>query len=383
MRKKPKDIKGLKKWSFIVVLLVMAWGNVFAQQLFIERKAEVDLTKKALDQIYNFQFNEAEKNMQSLEEQFGNRPGLNLLKALHIYWKNLPLNKGSDGYKKYEELLNLTARQAEDLLKKDKNDVEGIFFTLAAYGNLAAFYADEASYMKALNHARKAYAPLKKGFELKEEFAEFYFTTGLYNYYREIYPEKYPIYKPFIWLFQSGDKRLGINQIKIASSIALFTKAEADSYLFHIHLRYEKNPAAAMPYSRKLHEAYPANLLFQAYHAESLVFGQKYKDAERLVENLVSSEMPFYKIPGHIFRGMLLEKYHHNLKDAEDAYLTALELADADNFEFKYYKSLAWSGLARIADHHGDNNKAKEYYSRSLKLTSYDIVSDEAKEYGR
>jgi tetratricopeptide (TPR) repeat protein len=366
----------------IIVFFSLSHPDLYGQKLLIDRKTDVELTKKALDQIYSFQFNEAEETILLLRERLGDYPGIDLLNAVLVFWKHLPLKKGTIEYKKYEEYLNSAARLAEEMLRRNNQDAEGIFFSLAAYGNLASYYADEGSIMKALGNARKAYASLKKGFNLKDEYAEFYFTTGLYNYYREKYPEKNPIYKPFTWFFERGDKKLGIQQIRVASDKAIFTNAEADYYLFHIHLRYEKDPASALVYARKLHKAYPSNLVFQAYLAESLIFSRQFEEAEGLVKNLLSSETPFFKIPGNLFQAMLLEN-NNNLKEAERKYNAVLELAETENFDMNYYRSLSFAGLARIADKRGDKTKAREYYGRASKLSSYDIVTDEARAYGQ
>jgi tetratricopeptide (TPR) repeat protein len=365
----------------VFLLLHTLGSGLFGQQAMEDRKIEADLTRSALDHIYNLQFSESEKSIRQLEKA-GKTHIVYFLKALQTYWKYMPLKKGTEEYILYEHYLISSVKQADELYMKDQHkDVEGIFFSFASYGKLAVFYADEGSVMKAVSYASKAYFSLKKGFELKDDFAEFYFTTALYNYFREKYPENNPMYKPFTWFFEKGNKNLGIDQLIFASDRALFTKAEANYYLFHINLRYEKNPSSAVKYAKTLHEVYPENPLFQAYYCESLLFDKKFEVAERLIENLQSVDQPFYRILTYLFQGMLLEKYRPNFKEAEKHYLKALELADSYNFDVNYYKSLAWAGMARLADREGDKDKARDHYSKAMKLAPYDIVTDEAKAY--
>jgi len=53
----------------------------------------------------------------------------------------------------------------------------------------AMFWADNGKSGKVVPDLRTMYKRTKEGFELKDRFVEFYFSTGLYNYYIEAYPE--------------------------------------------------------------------------------------------------------------------------------------------------------------------------------------------------
>ena len=68
---------------------------------------------------------------------------------------------------------------------------------------------------------------MKTGFDLMHKNPEFYYTTGLYNYYREQYPESHPGYKTVVWVLAGGDKEKGLQLLHKASKEALFTKTEA------------------------------------------------------------------------------------------------------------------------------------------------------------
>ena len=90
------------------------------------------------------------------------------------------------------------------------------------------------------------YSFMKKGFDLTEEYREFNFPVGMYNYYREKYPELHPVYKPFMFFFRNGDVSKGLRQLERSVKENVFTKPEAGMFLVHIYLYYENNPAAAL-----------------------------------------------------------------------------------------------------------------------------------------
>lgn len=369
------------KKSLLIIAALFYAGVLPAQQILLDRKEEVALTKQALRMIYNFEFDSAGAIISDIEELTGPHPGICLLQAISIFWNFQPLTKGSEEYYAYEKLLAQSAEQSEKFLAKDEMDLEGVFFSLAANGYLAAFYADEGSPLKAISSARKAYSSLKKGFILKDEFSEFYFTTGLYNYYREKYPENHPVYKSFMWIFASGDKQLGIDQLKKASQEAVFTRIESYYYLFHTYLRYEKDPVSALNFTSKLVEKHPRNPAFQAYHAEALAVAGRYVEAAAIVDQLKMETNAFYALPAAMLDGIILEKKEGNYDQAEASYRKAIEMAGEAGFDTDHYASMAWAGLARIHDQKGNQGKAKEYYNKALKLSSYDIVMDEAREY--
>ena len=62
-------------------------------------------------------------------------------------------------------------------------------------------------------------------------YPDFYFFTGLYNYYREAYPEAHPIYKVLAFLFPRGDREKGSAELQNAGANSIMLKAEAYSFL--------------------------------------------------------------------------------------------------------------------------------------------------------
>ena len=112
---------------------------------------------------------------------------------------------------------------------------EAIFYSLASAGMLAELYTEEGVSMKVLKQAMKAYHYLKMGFTRTDAFPDFHYSNGLYDYYREKYPEIRPFYKSFVWLFPEGNKERGIENLKTCMNEGIFTKQMAILYLFHIY----------------------------------------------------------------------------------------------------------------------------------------------------
>ncbi len=365
---------------FSLYLFVLA-SDLLAQNALplFDNKENTKLVQECVDHIYNMEFAKAREAFEPVRMKLDGHPAIDMIEAFFISWQEMPFNSNSPGYHRHIEKLEAVIKKAEVMLEKDPENQEGIFFEMSARGLLAEYYADEDSYMKAVGEAKQTYDLIKKGFELTKENPEFLFTVGLYNYFREKYPERHPVYKPFLWFFKSGNKEVGLKQLDMACKQGVLTKVEAHLYTSYIYLRYENDPETALRYLRKLQRDYPKNSFFQTKLAEALVMNEKYKDAMPLALELSESPDPYYRMSANLFFGMIKEKRDKNLPEAADYYRKGLQ--EATNFEHKgqYYKSLMHLGLGRIHATEGKKDLAREEFTLALEWATTEEVEEEAK----
>ena len=367
----------------IIVFAIFWTSDAIGQRNLLDHPEVLEIVKNGLYFIYNTESEQAEKYIRKVEQSIPEHPVGSMMRALNINWSSNPIEADTEEFRKLIGHLQLSLDRTEAYLKKDQNNLEAIFFAMAIHSWLAQFYDEGGQTFKALSAAKKAYHYMKIGFGLLDENPEFYFSTGLYNYYRVQYPESNPVYKPFVWFFREGDKALGLQQLDHASFEAVFTKAEALMYLAHIYLRYENNPLLATRYSGRLVKMYPKNTFFKVTYTEALLAGDKYNSAKSLIEKLVASEKDFYRMSGEIFYGIYLEKHQQKYSMAKDRYLEALTIGETLGARADNKKSLAYAGLARIAHKKGQVEEAKDYYRKAMKLAQYDQVKKEGKSYIR
>jgi tetratricopeptide (TPR) repeat protein len=234
--------------------------------------------------------------------------------------------------------------------------------------------------MSAAGEAKKAYNALITGLKLTERNPEFYFTSGMYNYYVELYPEDHAMVKPLMLFFKNGDKALGLKQIDIATRQGVITKAEACFYLSHIYLEHETNFPKALTYSQKLVSWYPQNHIFNMVNTETLLLTGHFEEAAKGMEKLKANTKGFYPIAYNTFQGIIHEKSHKNDSAAQKSYLAALKTPHDDQYTREYY-AMSYAGLARIASRAGDKSKAKDYYKKALEKAEYRSIIKEAKAY--
>ena len=331
----------------------------------------VEKIHQAIDSIYNLNFEAADVMIADLEMKIGDYPGIWLLKAFYVSWKYRPIKNGHKSYRLFESYLNKGIERSEAMISKDENDVEANFFLMACHAYLAELYVNNGHNFKALGEAQSAYKYIKIGFDYLEENPEFYFSSGIFNYYREKYPEENPFYKSFIWFFRSGDMEEGLKMLEKGALAAVFTKAECLTYLFHIYLRYEDKPMKSIYYSRLLKDKYPNNLHYIANYVENSIRLDSYDELHPYITRLLSSENRYYQYVGEIFYGIYLEETGSNYNLALEHLTIADKLGDQGEIRIPHYDSILYLALGRIHLKIGNENLGTQYLKKSVKSAEY------------
>ena len=361
------------------LLFFMCWPKLVSAQLLTDAALQQTI-QRTLDNIYNYDFAEADANIRQLRARYPQHPIAPMLLATKVQWQYLPLKGNPAASAQLIQACNQTLANAQKLLVRDKDDPEGTFFALTAHSYMALMLYNEGETMKAVNEAKKAYNYMKVGFKLTERNPDFYFTTGLYNYYVERFPMDHSIVKPVMWFFQNGDMALGLRQMDIASKRAIFARIEACFYLSHIYLEHESQPNRAALYSKVLADKYPNNPLFVMRHAESLTLAGRYDESRVQIQRLKQLNYKFLPMPVKVLEGMLAEKEAKNDREATENYQAALKMPYFDNYT-KEYHAFAHAGLARITARAGDRSRAKAYYKKALDLAEYESTAKEVKAF--
>lgn len=359
------------------IIILFGFSNSLHSQVF-EDKELIQLVQKGADHIYNASPDSAYYYIDKVYVRLPNHPVVPLMRAMTLLWVNIPTITDEVFVEMQDQLYQAIAI-AEELDPKLKNP-EMVFFAMASHGLLAEYYADQGYSMKALSEANSAYGLMKQGFEIVDEYPEFLLTTGLYNYFREKYPEKHPVYKPLLWFFRSGDIDLGIKQLEMASEKSVFSRVEADVYLSYIYLRYEYNPLKAQAHLSKLCEKYPNSFYAKAKYLESLANPVDFRNAPlKMIYSLITHENPYYKLAGYVFLGYYEEKVIFNKTKAELAYRKGLAYGEKVVVHGEYFKGFGYLGLARIQVRNGQNEEAKESLNLALQFAETDLIETEAK----
>lgn len=368
------------KYPFTFLILLWLVSPVYCQYKILEDKGALEKVHQAIDSIYNLNFDAADVIITDLEKELKDYPGTSLLKAFYVNWEYRPIKIEHKSYKLFESYLLKGIEKSEAMLSQDENDVEAIFFLMACHSFLAELYANNSQNFKALGEAQDAYRYIKIGFDLVEENPEFYFSSGIFNYYREKYPEENPFYKSVIWLFRGGDMEEGLKMLEKGYDNAVFTKAECLTYLFHINLRYEDKPATSIYYSDLLKDKYPNNLYYISNFIENSIRLETYDEIYPHIDRLLASENSYYQYLGEIFFGIYIAKTGGKLNEAMAHLKTADKLGDQEGIRVPHYDSILFLALGKIYKKIGNNDLANHYFKKSVKSAEYIAYRKDAEE---
>ncbi len=209
--------------------------------------------------------------------------------------------------------------------------------------------------MGAAGHAKNAYPYIKWCADYRQQYPDFYMVSGLYNYYREEYPQIYPFYKTIAWVMRLGNKEMGMKQLSIAAQQSLFS--EAGYYLGHILLDYEKKPQAALPVLQKTAAAYPDNLFLNAKYVDALLVADQPARALPIIVRLRASADAVYRLFGQLYQARY-DLQAGKLADAQAGAMAVLAAKPTDE------TLLAWANvvLAQVSHRQGQTKPARAYY---------------------
>lgn len=333
---------------------------------------------QGLDKMYSYDFRESAEFFQKIKAKYPTHPVFYTLMAIQTELQYSPLKDYPAQEKIYLAYLNQSKNLAEAMLDKNEDDIEASFFELATLGYLVAYDADNQEFMKAVGVAKKAYAHLKKGLLLTDKQPEFLYSSGIYNYYRVEYSEMHPMIKSVIWMFAEGNKKLGLQQLDLATRKTIFVKNEATFYAGYVYTKYESNPSKALTYNNILIEKHPNNLLYQMQRTEFLTAVGHFDEADNYADKILKQKGIMFQCAGNIFKGLIMEKTKKNDRIAEILLQKGVKMPFDERFT-KDYHALAYMGLARLAKRSGEIDKVKEYAKKALKMAEYKSTLAEAK----
>lgn len=366
----------------IAVFFFAPINNSQAQYTINKTVQEEQLIISTMDLIYNFDFEQAHKQISEVKKRFPNHPIYHFLSAMCCYWEMVPISINNSKYKIYEHHLLKTMELAQPLLSKAHTKPEAGYYMIASQSSMVVIYLKANDFSKAIAEGRKTYWSMKEGFGWTEKYPDFNFTTGLYYFYAAQYPETHPAFQPLMWFFTKGDKEKGIALLKKSAEKSLFSKTESDYFLAHVYLKYYSFPLESIKYSQKLIQRYPNNYFYMARYVEGLVLAKKYVEAKPLTDKLLKSPIDYFQIAGHLFSG-LVDVGTSNLLTAKKHFEIAQKTILASDKQTNDYQAFVYWGLGMLYEKENNAKKASYYFGQLEEVAEYKLHQQETEAYKR
>ncbi|MDP3149631.1 MAG: tetratricopeptide repeat protein [Ignavibacteria bacterium] len=375
--------KTLKLQIKLLFFLIMFSFSAFPQDAKFDSVAAT-----GIKQIYNVQFEDAEKTFRSLISDYPQHPAGRFFLAMIDWWKILLDidNESLDDlfYQKLEDVIF----QCDGILKKDEGNIDALFFKGGAIGFRGRLRAVRESWLKAADDGREALPIVERAAKLNPKNQDVQLGFGIYNYYAAVIPDQYPLVKPLMIFFPSGDKAKGIEQLKNTAFNGKYAKYEARYFLMTLNFQYENNPYEADTYATMLTTQFPNNPNFERwmgriavrkgegerYHKIFSTVLEKCKQKKRGYNQTVEREANYYV--GLFFKSI-------NNPDSSIIYFEkSLQLSsELDKEETSGFQINTVLYLGMMYDALNQRDKAKEYYNRVLDMREYGSSRSMAKQY--
>jgi len=357
--------------------------------LLLDKDIQTELDG-AVQNLYNFKFDKAEKQFRSLRRRYPHHPMPYFLLGLSTWWKIVPSNVQTKQYDNiFFAYMDTAIVNGEKLYEADNKNYEACFFLAAAYGFDARLHAERKDWRKATVSSKNSLEYLDKSREANGLSPEFLFGQALFNYYAVWIPENYPLLKPVLLFFPKGNKQLGIQQLRNVADNGFYVGLEAKTFLMRILNNEENNPALAMPISRYLATNYPDNAYFQRFYDLLCFNNGEFRECERVSHEILDKlnrGLPGYEgISGRYatyFLGWLMQNKYKDIAKAKDYYQRCIVFAESTNDTaggFYLYSNL---NLARLAEREKDKAAARRYYEAVVEHADHKLEQyKEAKVY--
>ncbi len=349
-----------------------AYLTADSTMLLMNRDVQIDATQ-AVNDMYNFKFEQAEKQFRWLVQDYPEHPLPYFLLGLSQWWRMAPDINQEQYDEAFLQYMDKSIELAENIYKRDPGNVEASFFLSAAYGFKGRLYAERKSWRKAATAGKNSIKYLEDSRGQSHLSPEFLFGDALYNYYSVWIPENYPILKPVLVFFRKGDKELGIRQLEQVARNAFYTRTEAQFFLMRILAIEQKELIKALQVSEYLNKTFPDNPYFHRFYARLLYTTGRHFQAEResldILAKIDSGRVGYGLVSGRYASFFLGQIYINKdrLEDAEEYYLKAVDFSErSGDLESGYYL-YSLIGLGDIAYHRGNVSGAKQYYRQVTK----------------
>jgi len=338
--------------------------------LLLDKDIQLELGG-AVQNMYNFKFDKANKQFRSLRRRYPRHPMAYFLLGMSTWWKIMPTGPADTRYDQvFLAYLDTAQTKAEALYKADAHNYEACFFLAGAYGLEARLHAERHDWRKATVASRRALNYLQKSREANGLSSEFLFGQSLFNYYAEWISDEHPWLRPVLFFFPKGNRARGLAQLRQVSQTAFYTGTEAKGYLVDIlGGAREKQPAAACELARQLSTQFPDNAYFQLRYARLTFELGRFEESEVACRSLLSkyaSGQVGYEAygcrPAAYILGYLMQQKYHDLAQAKEYYQRCAAYSEQAGVTRRGYYIFAQSRLAHLAVYEQDVPAAHRYY---------------------
>jgi len=374
------------KTKALLFLLVLICSSLNAQNYNWVRHDS--LVKAGINQIYGIELDKAEKTFDVVVKEYSRHPSGKFFKAMTTWWRILldieDESTDEKFYNQLEEVIDL----CDDILDDNEKNVDAMFFKGGALGFRGQLLAIRESWFKAALDGKDGLNLVFKSYEVNPKNVDVQLGFGIYHYYADVIPKKFPAVKPFMVFFPKGDKNRGIKELENVAMNGRYTRIESRHFLQKLLFQFEENMEESRKWGKALLNDFPNNPNFQKYYGLTYIKENNYPEAVKTFKDIYNKSergLPGYnkryKREAAYYIGMdfmLKNKADSSAYYFEKSEKLSREIDKSDESGF-FINTILYLGF--MNDLMGKRDKAVKYYNESLRIKERGNSHEQAKRY--
>jgi tetratricopeptide (TPR) repeat protein len=350
---------------------------------------EVDAAILQANELYlDARFDEGIQLLQDLAKRRPNDPALSYFTANGYWWKIFRVYiydkeaKTTDFDKSFDTFLKLTMEQSERLVKRNSDDVVGLFYLGNAYSLKSRLRGLRGSYFMAGRDAANGKRYLERVLKLQPAQVDASYNLGLYNYLAGALPGYAKVLKMILFL-PGGNKEKGLTLLQQASEKSIYFGDEARLLLARFYADFEDQPQEAVQIVEDFRMRHPDNPWFD-YWAATIYADElnEYARAEELYTGIIekcAQHEPGYTVEVKNQTALRIARVHFRQLDPERAIREIRVLIGSKPTEPSWINARLYLELGNIYDQIGMRDKAVLAYKQVLSYRDYRNSHEEAR----
>ena len=209
-----------------------------------------------VDAIFKEHYDESDSLISFFLEQYPDNPVGYFYRGV-MEWKK---STGMEDFRKYDrvtiEWLEKAIDKSDDILDRDENNVEALFYRGGSYGFKAWVYARQKKKLKTGYNALKGIRNLEKARKKNTGLYDVYFGTGLYNVTAANFKGIVKFISRLLFI-PPGDHEQGMKELQTAHEKGFLAKTISLYVIAYSHFYYEKDNEAAIQKIESIIDEYP------------------------------------------------------------------------------------------------------------------------------
>jgi tetratricopeptide (TPR) repeat protein len=274
-------------------------------------------------------------------------------------------------YDQLEEVIDI----CDNILDKNNRNVDAMFFKGGALGFRGRLLDIRESWFKAALDGKEGLALVFRAYEADPHNMDIQLGFGIYHYYADVIPAKYPAVKPFMIFFPKGDRMKGLQELENVAWNGRYARLESRYFMMTLNFQFEENMNETRRWGRILLNDFPNNPNFQKYYGLSFVKENNYPEAVKTFRDIYRKCNEGK--PGYNKRFKREAGYYiamdYKLRDITDSSAAFFEISeklsrelDGKNESGFLINTVLY--LAMLYDELGQRDKAIRYYNEVLRL---------------